>query len=104
MPVLITLEDVWPRSTITIRGVSLGVRAFGLRLEGPWPGLLLAWERSCGGDWLGVVALQLRSPNGMVQRDVLQLVPATAIRPRASVTGGSAEGYGFAEETTEGSE
>jgi len=54
IPVLLTLDELWPRETITIRGVTLGVRAFGLRDDGVTPGLLVAWERSSGGSWLGV--------------------------------------------------
>ena len=87
IPVLVTLDGLWPRETITIRGVTLGVRAFGLRVDGVAPGLLVAWERSSGGSWLGVCVLQLHSPNGRVHRDLLQLVPAKAIRRREDDAG-----------------
>ncbi len=40
IPVLVVMDELWPRETITIRGVSLGVRAYGLRVDGLWPGLL----------------------------------------------------------------
>jgi len=82
IPVLVAMDELWPRETITIRGVSLGVRAYGLRVDGLWPGLLIAWERSSQGTWLAVCVLQLRSPNDLVHRDLLQLVPARAIRRR----------------------
>jgi len=32
--VLVALHELWPRQTITIRGATLGARAFGLCVDG----------------------------------------------------------------------
>jgi hypothetical protein len=55
-------------------------------LEGDVPGVLMEWNRSARGLWVGLVSLELGYADGRHERMRLspQLVPEYALRPRAA--------------------
>lgn len=72
----------FPRETIGhANRVPLWVDATGADLRTPVNGLLHGWLLTSGGTWWGQVAFTLRSRNGDLNMDVMQLVRSDALTP-----------------------
>lgn len=71
----------WAFPLVGHRPVTLGERAFGLRVEHFQEGRQLAWLLSCRGVWMAAVEVEIMSSNSAVAVTSGLVVPETAIRP-----------------------